>query len=260
MSAGQGHIVERLQVSVNTPAGRLEMPVEVPSGFVPITSIVPTIRQVGEEALALERVRAAKAGESISCQMGCAGCCRPLVPLSPPEAFALHDTVRALPDPERQNLEAKFAAARVRLEEAGLWSKLNDIAEAGRQLTDEDVEQTNRSYYALRMPCPFLENEACSIYEDRPAACREMLVVSPAELCEDIVRNPVRPLPVPFRVSTVLGMLWGELVGGPARLIPLPVALAWAERHAAERQRVWKGVELFEQAMDKVWRYLARAS
>ena len=260
MPAGQGQTLERLHISVNTPAGVVKMPVEVPSGFVPITSIVPVMRQVGEEALALERARALEAGETVSCRMGCAACCRPLVPLSPPEAFALRDTVRALPALERQRIEAKFEAARVRLEQAGLWSRLNDIAEAQRQLTDEDVEQTNRSYYALRMPCPFLENEACSIYQDRPAACRELVVVSPAELCQDIVRNPVRPLPVPVRISTVLGMLWGELVGGPARLIPLPVALAWAERHEAQLQRVWKGIELFEHAMDKVWRYLSRAS
>ncbi len=257
MSTGLDPIVERLHVSVNTPAGTVSMPVEVASGFVPITSIVPLVRRVGEEALALERARASEAGQSVSCRMGCAACCRPLVPLSPPEAFALQDTVRALPAPERERIEARFATSRARLERAGLWARLNEVAEAEHQLTDEDVEQTNRMYYALRMPCPFLENEACSIYQDRPAACRELLVVSPAELCQDIVKNPVRPLPVPLRISTVLGMLWGELAGGPARLVPLPVALVWAERHEAERRRVWKGVELFEHAMDKVWQYLS---
>jgi Fe-S-cluster containining protein len=260
MSTAHGDTVERLHVSVNTSAGMVSMPVEVPSGFVPIASLVPVMRQVGEEALALERARAVEAGQSVSCRMGCAACCRPLVPLSPPEAFALQDTVRALPAPDRQRIEANFAAARARLEQAGLWSKLNDIADADRQLTDDDVEQMNRSYYELRMPCPFLENEVCSIYQDRPAACRELQVTSPAELCQDIVRNPVRPLAVPVRISTVLGMLWGELAGGPARLVPLPVALAWAERHEADGRRVWKGLELFDHAMGKVWRYLAGAS
>ena len=260
MSAEQPQDVERLQVSVDTPAGTVSMPVELASGYVPVTSIVPVMRQVGEKALALEQARALETGQAVSCRMGCAACCRPLVPLSPPEAFALHDTVQALPEPERQRLDAKFAAAKARLEQAGLWSRLNDIAESERQLTDQDVEETNRSYYALRMPCPFLEDEVCSIYQDRPSACRELLVVSPAELCQDIVQNPVRPLPVPVRISTVLGMLWGELAGGPARLVPLPVALAWAERHEAERRRVWKGVELLDRAMDKVWRYLSGAS
>ena len=120
------------------------------------------------------------------------------------------------------------------------------------------MEQTNRDYYTLRLPCPFLENEACSIYADRPAACRELLVTSPAELCQDIVRNPVRTIPVPIRMGTVLGMLWAELVGGPVKLIPLPLALAWAERHPAQRMRQWKGPDLLEKAIDKVWRYLSR--
>jgi Fe-S-cluster containining protein len=211
MSAEQPQDVERLQVSVDTPAGTVNMPVELASGYVPVTSIVPVMRQVGEKALALEQARALETGQAVSCRMGCAACCRPLVPLSPPEAFALHDTVQALPEPERQRLDAKFATAKARLEQAGLWSRLNDVAESERQLTDQDVEETNRSYYALRMPCPFLEDEVCSIYQDRPSACRELLVVSPAELCQDIVQNPVRPLPVPVRISTVLGMLWGEL-------------------------------------------------
>jgi Fe-S-cluster containining protein len=33
------------------------------------------------------------------------------------------------------------------------------------------------------MPCPFLEDESCSIHPDRPLVCREYLVTSPAELC-----------------------------------------------------------------------------
>ena len=33
------------------------------------------------------------------------------------------------------------------------------------------------------MPAPFLEEESCSIHPDRPMACREYLVTSPAENC-----------------------------------------------------------------------------
>ncbi len=258
MSSGGAHPVERLHVAVNTPAGEVHTQVEVPTGFVPLTSIVPTLRDVGERAVALEQARAEATGLAISCRMGCAACCRMLVPVSPPEAFALADAVQNLPDPQRHHVQARIETTRGRLEEAGLWSRLSEIADTDSQLSDEDMEQTNRDYYALRLPCPFLENEACAIYADRPAACRELLVTSPAELCQDLVRNPVRPIPVPVRMGTVLGMLWAELIGGPVRLIPLPLALSWTERHGEERQRRCKGPELLEKAMDKVWRYLSK--
>lgn len=258
MSSEGPRPVDRLHLSVNTPAGEVHTQVEVPTGFVPLTSIVPTLRAVGERAIALEQARAEATGLAISCRMGCAACCRMLVPVSPPEAFALVDAVHNLPDPQRQHVQARIETTRGRLEEAGLWSRLREIADTDRQLSDEDMEQTNRDYYALRLPCPFLENEACSIYADRPAACRELLVTSPAELCQDLVRNPVRPLPVPVRFGTVLGMLWAELVGGPVKLIPLPLALSWAERHSNQREHQWKGTELLEKAMDKVWWYLSK--
>ena len=248
--------VERLEVSVKTPAGLLTMPVEVPTGFIPVTAIVPLMRRLGEQAQALEEQKAIAAGRAISCKLGCAACCRMLVPVSAPEAFALKDMIAKMPAGRRQATVTKVAAARARLERAGLLGRLTEIAETGRQLSDEEMEPINRDYYALRMPCPFLENEVCSIYEDRPAACRELLVTSPAEFCQDMVKNPVRPLPVPVRMSTVLGLLWSELSGGPARLIPLPVALEWAKRHAPEGTGTWKGSSLFEKALDKVWRLL----
>jgi hypothetical protein len=42
------------------------------------------------------------------------------------------------------------------------------------------------------------------------------------------------------------------------RLIPLPLALLWAARHAAEGERTWKGTQLLEKALDKVWRFLSQ--
>ena len=248
--------VERFEVSLNTPAGLLTMPVEVPTGFVPVTTIVPLMRRLSQQAQALEERKSVAAGHPISCRMGCAACCRMLVPVSAPEAFALKDMILALPDARRARMMTKLSETRARVEQAGLLARLTDVAETTQPLIDEEMEPLNREYYALRMPCPFLENETCSIYEDRPAACRELLVTTPAELCQDMVKNQVQALPVPVRISTVLGALWSELVGGPARLIPLPIALDWAERHSAERSLVWKGTQLLDKALDKVWRYL----
>jgi len=250
--------VERLEVTVNTPAGPVTAPVEVPTGFIPVTEIVPLLRRLGEQAQALVERTALATGQTISCRKGCAACCRMLIPLSAPEAYRLKDTISQMPEDRRKATLDRIAQAQHRLNAAAMLTRLSEIAESERQWSDAEMEPINRAYFALQMPCPFLVDETCSIYEDRPAACRELQVTSPAEWCRDPVTNPVRALPVPLRVSTVLGLLWSTLVGGPIRFIPLPLALAWSDRHADDGLRRWKGPDLLEKALDQVWRFLSQ--
>jgi Fe-S-cluster containining protein len=251
--------VERFDLSVKTPAGPVTTTVEISTGFVPVTEIVPLLRRLGQQAQALEQQRAASAGQKISCARGCAACCRMLVPVSAPEAFALRDMVAALPEDRRQAVRRALAGTTARLERAGLLSQLLQVAETDRPISDEAMEPINRAYYALKLPCPYLENEACSIYEDRPAACRELLVTSPADWCQDMVNKPIRAIPVPLRVSTILGLLWSDLTGGPPRLIPLPLALDWAERHATENRASWKARTILDKALEIIGRFLGQA-
>ena len=81
--------VEHFQVSLQTPAGPIATEISVPTGFVPVTSIVPLMQSLGEQVQVLEEQRARQRGQSVSCRNGCAACCRMLVPLSPPEVFSL---------------------------------------------------------------------------------------------------------------------------------------------------------------------------
>ena len=250
--------VERLDVSVKTSAGPVKATVEIPDGFVPVTQILPLLRQLGQQAQALEEQKTTAAGQVISCARGCAACCRMLVPVSAPEAFGLRDMVAALPEARRDTIRGRLADATARLEQAGLLAQLRQVAETDRPITDEMMEPINRAYYTLKLPCPYLENEACSIYEDRPAACRELLVTSPAEWCQDMVHKPVRAVPVPIRVSTILGLVWSDLTSGPPRLIPLPLALDWADRHAAENRAGWRARNLLNKALDIIGRFLSQ--
>ena len=248
--------VERFDIAVNTPAGRLNTVLDVPTGFVPITSIVPLTRRLGEEILKLEEHQSRTAGQTVSCRMGCAACCRMLVPLSPPEAFSLLEYVEQLPGERRAAMERTITATKTVLAEHSLLHRLQAVADADTPIPDEELEPINRAYYALRHPCPFLENEMCSIYEARPAACRELLVTSPAHLCDNLVENPVEPVAVPVRAGTVLGLLWASVTAGTPRLIPLPLALDWARQHRDTAGRGWAGSHLIDLMLDIMWRML----
>lgn len=250
---------ERFEIALNTPAGQVTSAVDVPTGFVPVSTLVPLMRRLGEETQALEVARSLETGKTVSCHKGCAACCRMLVPLSAPEAFAMRDWVRSRPADQQEHIARRFSEARTRLFAQGVWQQLAALCDASPTANDEALDSVNRSYYALRLPCPFLEEEICTIYDERPAACRELLVTSPSQLCDDLVENPIEPLSVPIRMSTVLGLVWQELTKDSTRLIPLPLALEWAERHDEQSRRTWKGGELFDQALDKTWRFLSQA-
>ena len=251
-------IVEHFEISLQTPSGEVSTAVGVPTYFVPITAILPLMRSLGEEAQMLEQRRLLEAGQTVSCQKGCAACCRMLVPISAPEAFALAHRIDRLEQSEQTRLLTQLDLANQRLAKAGLLKELASLAESTNPITDEAIEPLNRSYYALRMPCPFLNNEVCSIYEDRPAACRELAVTSPATDCQNMTNEAIRPVPVAVRISTTLSLLWADLTATEPRLIPLPLAVDWATRHQAEQTHRWIGTELFEKALDTIWRYLGQ--
>src|SRR3712207_1882513 len=102
-----------------------------------------------------------------------------LVPVSAPEALRLKAVMDSLPDEARNRITARVEKRRRQLEEAGLLDRLQDLLMDNQQRSDDEFELLNRDYYALRLPCPFLESELCSIYDERPSACRELLVSSP---------------------------------------------------------------------------------
>jgi Fe-S-cluster containining protein len=216
-------------------------------------------RRLGEEILKLEEQQSTQTGHVVSCRMGCAACCRMLVPLSPPEAFSLVEYVEQLPKERREAIEHRLDATKADLAGHGLLDRLRAVSETEKPIPDEELEPINRAYYALRHPCPFLENEMCSIYEARPAACRELLVTSPAVLCDDLAENPVEPIPVSVRVGTVLGLLWAAVSGSAPRLIPLPLSLDWARQHRASATRQWAGSYLIDQMLNTMWRMLSQA-
>ncbi len=252
-------MTERFEIAMNTPAGQITSAVDVPTGFVPVTAIVPLMRRLGEEAQALEVRHSVDLGQTLSCRKGCAACCRMLVPLSAPEAFSLREWVRSRPTEEQARISARVAESKSLLLVHGLWRRLSELCDDPEPPDDDVLDGVNREYLALRMPCPFLEDEICTIYDERPAACRELLVVSPPDHCDDMTKNPVEPISAPVRVSTVLGLLWQDLTETPTRLIPLPLALDWAERHERENQRTWKGAQLLDRALDKAWRFLSQS-
>jgi Fe-S-cluster containining protein len=238
-----------LTVSIESPAGLVEVSLSVPDGFIPLSDLVSPLQKLGDRVQLVEVQSTLKRGRTVSCKEGCAACCRMMIPVSPPEAIALWRLVKSFPAERRKVVLSRIDAIQNTLRARKIFEPLHDLTHSSRQFRDEDIEPLNLAYYALRMPCPFLEDESCSIYTSRPSACRELLVTSPPEFCQDMVRNPVAVISIPLRISTLLSTIWAQLLGGPTRLIPMPFALDWAEKNQGDYKRRWEGKDLVERAL-----------
>lgn len=181
-----------------------------------------------------------------------------MVPIAPPEAVALTELIRSLPGEQQERIAQRLAAAKSILLAHALWHRLVEIGESSQSPDDDALEPINQQSYALRMSCRLFEDEICSIDEQRPAACRELLVTSPAEDCQDLAANPVEPIPVPLRIGPLLGLLWGEWTETPVRMLPLPTVADWVGRPQQERHRTWQGAQLLDAPLDKAWRLLSQ--
>ena len=137
-------------------------------------------------------IDAAVAGVATSCRAGCAACCRQLVPIAPLEARRLRQVVNEMNPAKRLATLTRFAKARSRLDAAGLLDLLADPA----AVPADGLEMLGRQYLAENVACPFLVDERCSIYTDRPAACRGHAVTSPPSECSR-EGGRVRRVPLP---------------------------------------------------------------
>lgn len=221
----------------------LEAHVSVPTGRVSPRILLPQVQQFTNQLVSLGKALVAERGETVSCRAGCAMCCRHLVPVSESEARHIRDLVEAMPEPRQRIVKERFAEAIRQLDAAGLLELLRNPA------TIPDTTALGMRYFSLALPCPLLEDERCSIYEDRPLECREYLVTSPAENCLSPTPETIRRLPTPGWVMTSFASLDGPPpTGMTVRWVPLVLVLEWAGAHP-EPPATETGPELFGKFM-----------
>ena len=135
----------------------------------------------------LEGMAAAK-GQTISCQKGCAKCCILYVFATLQEAECIvhylyrHEAVlqhflSAYRD-WRRGLGV-FENKLPRLERLIARNLYGELSTGEQERFSNDID----AYTSLNITCPFLLDDACSIYEVRPFVCAGVVAVTPAEKC-----------------------------------------------------------------------------
>jgi Fe-S-cluster containining protein len=139
-----------------------------------------------------------------SCKKGCASCCRLMCIICRGEGVRLADYVVT-------NLD---------------WvSLVEPLKVAALNYCYDDIDHGN--YFDKKIPCVFLKNELCSVYEARPFTCRTHLVVSPPERCspdhKDGSTQQLNTQNTDKEFWLMDAKIFGKLV-----LSPLPLMTLWA--------------------------------
>ncbi len=233
-------------VVLSGPDWELRTKVSVTKGPMQPRALLPMLQSFADAVVAAAAKVVEEKGQKISCKKGCGACCRQLVPIAETEARHMRDVIDALPEPRQAELRGRFASARRRLEATGLLRKLMDR----HNWRGEEVQPLGIQYFLQGIPCPFLEEESCSIYANRPIACREYLVTSPAENCAQPSKENIQQVALPFRIWPGLARL--ETSASPERFVrwvPLILAPEWAEAHPEEAPPR-PGPELLKELLD----------
>jgi Fe-S-cluster containining protein len=117
----------------------------------------------------------ANQGRPITCRgLGCSACCYEPVYA---DFLEVDHALGRVDDKLRKRIRARTE----------LWVKV--VEPSG--MLDEKMPNVFR-WRALKAACPFLENNQCSIYNDRPIACRQHAAIGPPENCYDDEKRRVQ--------------------------------------------------------------------
>lgn len=166
--------------------------------------------------------------DAVTCRKGCHACCRQLVVLTALEArhiFIKH-RARVMRLADRIEEQAQLIDSFEKPEAVLSFS-------AGNQTYEEHQARANlaavmaEQWWNEKQECVFLEGGICTIYEDRPLACRRYFVVSDPELCGRDTLTDVAALEHPGNEIALLEMMKIESSSkGTVALGALPIMLS----------------------------------
>ncbi|MDD3313229.1 YkgJ family cysteine cluster protein [Pseudodesulfovibrio sp.] len=160
----------------------LRLDCELPAMARSPLDILPAVFALADAIHTRSAAALGRMGRTVSCGPGCPACCNQLVPVSAWEALHLAAVIRSMEPPRRHRVVRRFARGVERLNDAGLLAAL-ERGFRRHTLEPRVLAGLQRAYWNLRIPCPFLEANACSIHPHRPLACRAYMVTSAPARC-----------------------------------------------------------------------------
>ncbi len=234
-------------VGLNIGGLQLQLQMRVPETPIHPKRMLPILQQMTNSFVDLGVQADQEQGYSVSCKAGCGACCRQLVPISEIEARMLSELVDAMPEPRQTEIRKRFEDAKQKLEEVEMLEPLRDP----NRFTDKTIRDMGIAYFHIGIPCPFLEEESCSIHPDRPLSCREYLVTSPPENCARPTADSVRQIEIPAKVSNAVIRLSDQGTSRFIPYVPMILALDWVNEHE-DKMTPRSGPDILKQVFENL--------
>jgi Fe-S-cluster containining protein len=224
---GQPTNIPMVVVALQWHVGDTPLPLELPVPALPVEpqAILPALQTLVNEVVAQSVKELEGTDKTVTCKAGCGACCRQIVPISDFEAHAIAEVIARMPEARRAHVMQRFADAERQL---AAIKPLDEMLEA---INGPDRYEFAVDYFRYGVACPFLEDESCSIYPDRPLICREYLVHTPVERCERVdQKSGVGVLPISRASKALFRMSTFDDRPTETR-VPLSLVPYWVARH-----------------------------
>jgi Fe-S-cluster containining protein len=213
-----GTIVRRANISVRNKDGSTHtLTTSLPTGRITLDGVISLLHLICDTITSIQLSKI-----EVSCRKGCANCCYQLIPVSAAEGLFLNKLLQTMPRSRRRKIERGFHAAQKRL--------LPFMSVANGTVSDFD-----RRYFQMGIPCPFLDDNRCSIYQERPLACREYHVNTPKDFCSNPYKTNPNRVAKGLNLGALLSAFCAHLLPLDQNVFPLYSVVEFGPNHAAAR-------------------------
>lgn len=181
----------------------------------------------------------------IPCVGGCTACCRSLVPLAVPEMLQLSESIHMMPRTRRRTVQRSFLLAARRLLKTTPPTSFPPLAASDLSNCSVELEAVSGWYRGLKLHCPFQGKRNCTIYQDRPLACREHFVHGSAAGCAGDA-GVAEVVDIPVRMVDALVYLTADLEKSDPDAVMMPLLPVWYERNAQRAEQTWPAILMAE--------------
>lgn len=227
---------EIISFELDVAGKTVQFRIDVAAKQATLADMVPLARALSTKValVVLDSLRENK--KNVPCCKGCSACCSYLIPMSVPEVFRLREELSAMPT----DYSSRILRSCLDTAERILDNKFES--------EDEQPKMNNVSewYSGLEQACPFLSDELCTLYDQRPLACREHIITGQSFFCQPEHKGEPNVVPMPVSILEVMGKLSAELEQSEIEAVMLPLAFAWAEDNLHRAEHTWPAVTMIK--------------
>lgn len=235
---------EIIDLEIDIDGKMIQFQIGVTDGQMTLADIVPLAHTVVDKIIDVTVAKIESDADIIPCRRRCASCCSYLVPISVPEAFWLPKEIFTGPNPQRRKrMRACLLASRRILRHQPPKLFINQKLQTPQGPSDMNL--ISNWYKNLKLQCPFLDNQICTIYQARPLACKEHMVTGSPKACKGgLEKAQVVEIPVPM--TDVLALLAAEIEETEPEAIIMPLLLAWCDGNIKRSHRTWPAAVMLD--------------